>query len=323
MLKRKTLKILDWSVHSPHQYELSKLGHNHFFLREGQRYPWNWKMRPCPKNFYFIGECDPSKFDLIIAHNPHHLKIISEWKNKGVLDTRVPLVYMFHFSSRDEVMKQSMRRMLGDYAIIFNSYSNQLDWGLSNRLQRTIIHGFDIDDWPQWQGGINGVLNIAGAMKSRSNVTGYDLWKSVGERIGYEKFFLMGGYGVSSLKPWMEGRVRESENWDDLKQTMQSTDVYFSPTKDSPFPRARSEAFVTGMPMVCTTFHDSNIYIQHEINAFRAESSDECVYYINLLLQDKDLRIKFSNRARETAREVLSGERYRKEWCDFLDEVLS
>jgi len=321
MLKQRTLKILDWSVHTPHQYELAKIGHNFYYLKEGERYPWRYFMRPKSSNCYFIIQANPNDFDLIIAHNPGQVKQLKVWKMLGVLTKDVPLIYMFHFCPGNEEIKKSMANDLQGYGLVFNSYDTQVEWNMPNRIQRVIIHGFDIDEWPVWKGGTNGVLNVAGAMGRRANVTGYKLWTEVAEKVGTDKFYVIGSEWPN-MKDWQKRRVRETKDWEDLKNTLQSYDVYFSPTLNSPFPRATSEAFVTGVPMVCTSYHNSNIYIQHGTNGYICDDSEGCAFYINELLKNKELRIKFSKNARETASEVLSGKRYRREWRNFIQEVL-
>ena len=321
MLKNKTLNILDWLVHTPHQFELAKLGHNFYYLKEGERYPWNYTMRPKSPNCYFIMHANPDNFDLIIAHNSGHVKMIETWKIQGTLTKDIPLIYMFHFSPHNEEVKKNMVEILQGYHLIFNSYANQMEWNMPNEHQRTIIHGFDMDEWPAWKGGTNGVLNVAGAMGRRGTVTGYDLWCKVANLVGTEKFFVIGSKWPY-MKDWQKDIVRETKNWNDLKGMLRKYDVYFSPTLNSPFPRARSEAFATGMPMVATSYHNSNIYIQHGINGFSANEPDECAFYIKLLLNNKELRHKFSKNARECASEVLSGKRYRREWHNFISEII-
>ena len=78
---------------------------------------------------------------------------------------------------------------------------------------------------------------------------------------------------------------------------------------------------MVGMPMVTTSNHNANLYVEHGISGFITDDEKESVEYINILLKDKKLRRRFSKNAREKAREVLSIERFLKEWNDLLDYV--
>lgn len=321
MIRKKSFSFGDFSVHPAHQYCLAKLGHSFFFLRENLTYDWRVNTRPQPYNCYFINIANPNDFDLIITHNSRQVRQVENWKESGILTKDIPLIYIFHFQpSGGDDEKEGMASKLEGYHLVFNSYDSQKSWGMPNESQRTIIHGFDQDEWRKWKGGINGVLTVAGRMGDRPHVTGYPFWKDVVTSLECEKLVM--GSKWDKMMKWEKGIVRHSKNWDDLKKTMANYDVYFSPTHESPFPRARSEAFVTGMPMVTTPDHNVNLYVEHSINGFITDDAEEAVYYINLLLADKDLRKRFSKNAREKAREVLNIDRFLKEWNDLLDFIM-
>ena len=321
MIKKKSLRICDYMVQPPHQFELAKLGHSFFFLRENLIYDWRVNTRPQPYNCYFISTANPNDFDLIIAHNGRQIRQIEEWKVSGALTKDIPLIYIFHFQpSGDSVEIEDMAKKLGGYHLVFNSYDSQKSWNMPNPSQRTIIHGFNQDEWHEWHGGINGVLTVAGRMGDRPHVTGYQFWKDVVTGLDCEKLVM--GSKWEKMRRWEKEIVRHSRDWSDLKETLASYDVYFSPTHESPFPRARSEAFVTGMPMVTTPDHNVNLYVEHGINGYVTNDADEAADYINMLLGNKKLRTKFSKNAREKAREVLNIDRFLKEWNDLLDFVM-
>ena len=319
MLKKKSLTILDYSVHPGHQHELAKLGYEFYYLRENMRYDWRVNTRPQPFNTHFITNCNPNDFDLIITHNVRQMRQVKHWQDSGMLRKDIPKIFIFHYQPHDEQTKEKMIPWAEDYHIIFNSYESQLSWNMPNPSQRTIIHGFDQDEWHKWKGGINGVLTVAGRMGNRSWVTGYDFWKSVVTELDCEKMVM--GSNWSNMQPWEKEIVRHSNDWDDLKETFASYDVYFSPTLDSPFPRARSEAFVTGAPIVTTPNHNVNLYVENGISGFIVNDREEAVEYINMLLKDKKLRKRFSKNAREKAREVLNIDRFLQEWRNLIDFV--
>jgi len=319
LLKRKSLSILDYSVHPGHQYCLAKLGFEFFYLRENMKYDWRVTTRPQPFNTHFITNCNPNDFDLIITHNVRQLRQVKYWEEAGILKKPIPKIFIFHYEAHDELTKDKMIPWVEGYHLIFNSYESQRNWNMPNPSQRTIIHGFDQDEWHEWHGGINGVLTVAGRMGNRSLVTGYEFWKSVVTELDCEKMVM--GSEWSHMQPWEKKIVRHSNDWEDLKDTYASYDVYFSPTLDSPFPRARSEAFVTGAPMVTTPNHNVNIYVEHGISGYITDDSQEAIYYINKLLKDKKLRKRFSKNAREKAREVLSIDRFLQEWRNLIDFV--
>jgi len=322
MLEQKTLKILDFLVQVPHQFEFAKLGHQFYYLQEERKYIWQSNLRPKSYNCHKIFNCNPNEFDIVIVHTLKQCKEIKKWRETGMLNRNIPVICFFHFCPPDTKAIEEYAKQIEGYNLLFNSYENMLEWNMANKNQRVIIHGYDFDELPTWRGGINNVLTVAGRMGVRKVQTGYNLWCEVAENIDPTRFYTMGGEWPN-MKEWQKGRVRLSKDWKDLKNICSNHDVYFSTTMHSCFPRARTEAFAIGMPMVCTSNHNSNIFIQHGINGFRANEADECIYYIKELLNNKELRQKFSKNARETASEVLSGKRYRQEWRNFINDVLA
>lgn len=322
MLDKKALKVIDWYVHPSHQYELFKLGHTFYFLREEGAKSWSIQCRPKPYNCHFINSIIPDEFDLVIAHKTNHMNMIKIWQEGGFIDPKIPIIFIFHYQPVSEDIKDKMIPVVKDCHLIFNSYQSQLSWNMPNKSQRTIIHGFDIDEWGEWQGGVKGVLTVAGRMGQRRYATGYPFWYDAVTKL--EKYIDIRVMGSSwdNLEGWERDIVRHSKDWQDLKDTMKEFDVYFSPTYESPFPRARTEAFVTGMPMVTTGNHDVNIYIEDGINGFIVDEPKEATERIHQLLGDEDLRKRFSRNAREKAREVMGIDRYLKEWTDLLDFIL-
>ena len=113
MIRHKSLKLLDFFVHPGHQFCLSKLGFNFYYLRESLTYDWRVNTRPQPHNCYFISTANPNDFDLIIAHNGRQVRQVKKWKESGVLSKDIPLIYIFHFQpsgSGDEI--EDMARKL-------------------------------------------------------------------------------------------------------------------------------------------------------------------------------------------------------------------
>jgi glycosyltransferase involved in cell wall biosynthesis len=263
----------------------------------------------------------PDEFDLVIAHKVDHLGMVDAWKRDGYLDPETPVIFIFHYQPFDQAIVHKMRELVSDCHIVFNSYESQASWGVPNPSQRTIIHGFDINEWEEWRGGVSGILTVAGKMGQRRFATGYTLWYNTIKRIKNYDCMVMGS-AWENPENWEREIIRHSEGWGDLKRTMATWDVYFSPTDESPFPRARSEAFVTGMPMVSTRKHNANLYIEDGISGFLINDADEAEDRLRQLLGDADLRKRFSRNAREKARQVLSSERYLKEWNDLLDFVM-
>jgi len=98
--------------------------------------------------------------------------------------------------------------------------------------------------------------------------------------------------------------------------------VYFNPTRESPMPRARTEAMLSGCCVVTTPHQDADTFIKDGENGFIIKRNPEMVAdLIEKLIFDYKNTIKVGQKGKETALEIFSMERYQKDWANIIEKV--
>ena len=100
-------------------------------------------------------------------------------------------------------------------------------------------------------------------------------------------------------------------------------DIGIMPIPDEEWSRGKCAAkalqyMALGIPAVCSNVGANKDVIEHGVNGFLAESSDEWLNYVGQLVQDRELRIGFGRKARKTVVEDYS----MKKCADLFDRVV-
>jgi glycosyltransferase involved in cell wall biosynthesis len=194
--------------------------------------------------------------------------------------------------------------------IIFNSHTAQKQWGFHDDPRaKTIIHGLEEKDW--WD------LPKEPRVVTMISPAGLDKY--------YDRTFLR------AVKEELETRgiyhchitvdVRFS-NWDEYRKFLGSSLIYFNPTLESPMPRARTEAMLSGCCVITTLNQDSETFIKDGVNGYRAIRNPK--YIADLcegLINNYNKAIEIGQEGRKTALKLFNHERYMNEWREVLDEL--
>jgi glycosyltransferase involved in cell wall biosynthesis len=86
-------------------------------------------------------------------------------------------------------------------------------------------------------------------------------------------------------------------------------------------PTAILEAMACGKPIVSTATCSIPSFIKHGENGFLTNDEEEFRGYIRQLLDDKDLRAKMGQAARETVLDVFSEQKYIDNWNKIFTTV--
>lgn len=147
-----------------------------------------------------------------------------------------------------------MKEMIGDNFMIVNSYTAVDRWGWGYPL----IHGMDPDEWfdlPKEPrvvlslspGGLDKYYNrelitaIKGAVKERTGLDVYHINVNI-------KF--------------------DDDNWRQYRNFIGSSLINISPYKDSPMPRSRTEAMLSGAVVLSSRYHGADEFINHGVDGF-------------------------------------------------------
>jgi glycosyltransferase involved in cell wall biosynthesis len=116
----------------------------------------------------------------------------------------------------------------------------------------------------------------------------------------------------------------QAENWDDYRKFLGTSLVYVNLTKESPMPRSRTEAMLSGCCVITTPFQDADKFIVDGVNGFIIKRDPEqVVERIKWCLDNQAEAIKIGQNGKKTAQTLFSRERYKKDWKALLEKVLN
>jgi len=112
-------------------------------------------------------------------------------------------------------------------------------------------------------------------------------------------------------------------NFEDYRDFLGGSLVYFNPTKESCMPRARTEAMLSGCCVVTTDNQDEETFIEHGKNGFLIPRvPQKAADLIEALILEYKMAKKVGEEGRKTALEKFTYNRYRKDWLKLLRVVL-
>lgn len=249
-----------------------------FYYIENNVRRWDrYVPRPIPKHLNWVTHYEPGKYDLAILHIDQQCAdpLIGKGQlyrqlNEVIQD--IPKVVFNHgtpmwdenfteemvlnggevMTSRGPRVIDGIKNIVGDNQMVVNSYEAVDRWGWGYPL----IHGMVADEW--WDlpkeprvtislgpGGLDKYYNrqLLTYIKSR-----------VKEMCGLDVYHI----GVN-YKP---------HDWDDYREFIGKSLIYINPTLDSPMPRSRTEAMLSGCCVLSSKYHGAEEFIEHGKEGF-------------------------------------------------------
>ena len=334
--KKKTgLKVFGIPWHVAHQYELAKLPFiAEYDLLINPYRVWGDRYRPFPEKFNWVTSFKKNHYDFAILHidqqsiyNPEAGDRITKGKLfqevRSVIGDDCPVVIInhmtpFHDKYESPFVVKWIREMVGNDFVICNSHDARKQWGFGH----TIIHGMDVDEWwdlPKEPRAIT-VLSSGGMEKA------------------YRRRFLtavkriLNEMGVPFT--WIGGDIKGFNSFDEYREYIGRSLVFFMPAWQSPMPRARTEAMLSGACIVTTPYQDADTFIEHGVNGFLTskhritnpnvmDNPEVTAKLIKrLVLDEPDEAIRIGKKGKETARELFKYENFAKQWEEVVNKLL-
>ena len=197
-------------------------------------------------------------------------------------------------------------------AFVFNSYEARRQWGMEDRNNAYAMwHGMDAEEWVDLPKEPRVVTFISPA--------GLDMY--------YDRSFLRGVRDVLDEKDINHCHIGTDNNFDsfeEYREFLGRSLLYFNPTRESPMPRSRSEAMWSGACVLTTPHQDADEFIENGENGIIVPRDPETVAeIIESLLLDYEKAVKIGQKGKETAKEVFSAERFRDDWQTIISDLLN
>lgn len=270
------LRIFGAVNHVGNQYEMLKLADKYpveFTYLENNVRRWSrFSARPVPDHLKWATHYEPGKYDVAILHvdQQHTDPNIGKgqlYRAMNEIITDIPKIVINHgtpmwdemftedyvINGGDVVTERGTKRMvgmkelIGDNFMVVNSYEAVERWGWGYPL----IHGMQADEWfdlPK-EPRVTISLSPGGLDKYYNRQLLTAIKAEVKERTG--------------LDTWHITVTYEAKDWQDYREMLGSSLIYINPTLDSPMPRSRTEAMLSGCCVLTSSHHGAGDFIEH------------------------------------------------------------
>lgn len=316
---RKRLTILSMYADAEYQYELARLPHDFVFMRGAPENgaPWDYRRRPLPLNVRFARreKVDLDSFDLAILPldtcSPDMMQLLEK--------RLIPLIalYLGNVPSGGEHRRRT--DVVRDHPVVFTSHG---------ALEQCMCaHSYVI--WP----GID-PQQYAPCTHYRSIVTVVPVGNqfSEEEHAGYRRAVRnLSAECVHreaerySRSPFRQGRTSDDRAYHayrDYVDFLRRHTIYFNPTPRGCMTIPTIEAMMCGLAVVSVRSVDLEQVITHGVNGFLCDRESDCRAYLEaLFFKEIDPRA-IGDRARTTALDLFSYDRFLSQWQDLIDRML-
>lgn len=319
-----------------HQAELFKLAEHYpveFYLLENNVRRWKRNQhRKLPEHVNWVQYYEPGKYDLAILHLDQQCVNPDIGKGKLYRDlnqiiTDIPKIVINHgtpdyremydenlvvnggfvLTKNGDKWIDGMKQLIGDNFMIVNSYEAVNRWGFGY----PIIHGMDAEEWPDNPKEFRVVMSLSpgGLDHYYNRLLISDIKQQLPEVTGYDLIHMNVNY--------------TPEDGEDYKDFLSRSLIQIYPFRDSPMPRARTEAMLMGSCILTSKHHNADEFIENGVNGFVVPDNPlSYVETINQLINyHYDDCIQIGQRGKQTALKYFNGERYRKQVYNILCDV--
>lgn len=329
----KKIKVFGIPWHVGHQHELAKLPFiESYDLLINPYRSWGSTHRPMNDKMRWVTSFKRNYYDLAILHvdqqsiyDPdkgdriHKGKLFMEVKS--VIGNDCPIVVInhmtpFHDKYESPYVVDFIKKMTEGCYMLVNSHEASKQWGWG----KTVIHGMDINEWydlPKEPRAVT-VLSPAGMEKAYRRIFLHTVRRYLSEM------------GIPFV--WV-GIDKKFNSFEEYKTFLGRSLVFLMPTWQSPMPRARTEAMLSGACVVTTPYHDADTFIKDGENGFLTSKyvikdprvMDNPKYTADLIkrlvIDNPDEAIRVGQKGKETARKLFNHQNFVKQWEGVLSEI--
>lgn len=202
-----------------------------------------------------------------------------------------------------------MKEKIGDNFMLVNSYTAVERWGWGYPL----IHGLDPDEWFDLPKEPRSIIPVSPG--------GLDTYYNR-ELMSHIKFHTKKKLGQDPLHINVDIHAKD---WDDYRHILGGSLLTLTPFKDSPMPRSRTEAMLSGSCILTSKYQDVPLFIEHGVNGFIVP--DNPMSYAETIYQLTNFHyrnaVEIGQKGRETAIKYFHIERYLSQLWELLNKIAS
>ena len=302
---------------------------------------WGESHRPFPENARWVTDYD-SDYDFMLAHIDQQSIYNVESGDrisKGRLFTEAvaafrkynpskPIIVINHMTpfhdkyDSPEVISR-IKKMTEGCHMVVNSYQAKEQWGWGT----PIIHGLDPEEWydlPK-EPRVTIVLTPAGMDKAYRRIFLSHVLRYLSEyKVPYE---------------WIGQTIKSFPSFEEYRDFIGRSSVFFMPTWQSPRPRARTEAMLSGCCVVTTPYHtwkaqdDKTSFFTDAKDGFLTskfqfkdpriiDNPEETAKLLRrLVLEEPDVAYKVGQEGKKLAQRLFNKEIFAEQWENLLQKI--
>lgn len=320
------LRIFNVPWHVAHQAELYKMPEAEWFhcLNSVRKWGKDKKFRTKPANVFEVPYYEPGKYDIAVLHIDQQCVDPTLGKSRLYRElneaiTDIPKIVINHgtpfwpesFTSEYIVMK--MKMLIGQNYMVVNSNRAAEQWAGVGRDVTPIIHGLDPADWLDLPKEPRVITTLSPAGLDR--YYNRNLLIAVKDKLKER--------GINHC--WVQVDWKAAD-FDDYRDFIGRSLLYFNPTLESPMPRSRTEAMLSGACVITLPNQDAETFIENGVNGFTVPNNPTVIADLITGLLDKGFYrkcVEIGQRGKETAVKLFPKDRFQENWVALLERVLT
>jgi len=206
----------------------------------------------------------------------------------------------------NEEIIEKMKVLIGDNPMVVNSYKAAEEWGWGH----TIWHGMGEENAYDRPKEARVVTSVSPA--GLDTYYNRKLCKATSDELNKRGIQLI-HFRVNIV----------FNNWEEYKEYLGSSLVYFDFSLHTPMNRAKTEAMMSGCALVTAHNNDVERYIENGVNGFIIPNNPvSAANIIEELLTDYNRAIKIGKAGQATAKKLFGRPQYRQSWLKFIKSVI-
>lgn len=302
--------ILTFSTHERYQSQLAKTGHNFYAFTYPECKKWIESFAKKPDNYYVLPESTlfaGINYDFILSQSKFG-QIQHSLQLRDILN--IPILSLEHTLPVDgwpEEQLNLFKSLRGDINVYISEFSAKA-WGDPDG--KVVHHSIDTELFkPTSVERHSKILSVVNDFINRDYCCNYYGWKRITN--GLETHLVGDTKGLS----------KAAENEQELAKEYQSAKIFLNTSTLSPIPTSLLEAMACGCAVVSTATCMIPDIIEHGVDGFISNDEKELRKYLNILLEDDQLREQMGQNARRTILDNFSESNFITNWNNLFDNV--